>query len=281
MKRWLFRTLLILALLFVWVYAGACMWFYEQQESLVFLNPKKLALNYLFTFDEDFEEINFTTTKDITLNALLFKTKYHPSKGVIYNLHGAGGNISNKNEFARIFTDKGYDFFTFDYRGYGKSNGNYHNESELYHDTNLGYRQLLKRGYKEHEIIVLGVSLGTGLASHVAANNKPKHLVLVSPYYNLPDMANHLPFPSLKFIKYLPTNFLLNYKLNNQEHIKQCQMPITIFHGTDDKLIYFESSLKLKRYLKPTDTLIAVKGGKHDGFSEHEVVVSELKTILD
>jgi pimeloyl-ACP methyl ester carboxylesterase len=57
-------------------------------------------------------------------------------------------------------------------------------------------------------------------------------------------------------------------------------MPITIFHGDQDKLINHRSSVKLKQFLKPVDTLIILEGQGHNEMSDHPEFTEALKTIL-
>jgi uncharacterized protein len=46
-------------------------------------------------------------------------------------------------------------------------------------------------------------------------------------------------------------------------------MPVVLFHGDGDEVIYNGSSLKLKEVVKPTDTLITLKGWGHNGMSDN------------
>ncbi len=57
----------------------------------------------------------------------------------------------------------------------------------------------------------------------------------------------------------IPT-FLLKYKFKTNEYLKDCKMPVVIFHGNQDEVIYYGSSLKLKEEMKKNDTLITLDG---------------------
>ena len=57
-------------------------------------------------------------------------------------------------------------------------------------------------------------------------------------------------------------------------------MPIVIFHGDQDEVIYYKSSIKLKKLLKDSDTLMSLKGQKHNDMSEHPDYKKEIRTIL-
>ncbi len=106
MKKWIIRSFAVLFITLLLLYIGASIWFYGNQESLFFMSPVKLDPNYTYDFSEDFEEINFKTKDNITLNSLLFKSSLQPPKGIIFTFKGAGGNISNQNETAKIYKRK-------------------------------------------------------------------------------------------------------------------------------------------------------------------------------
>ena len=103
------------------LYIFLCIVLYSFQERLIFF-PEKLDKNYQFEFGQKFEEQNIKTTDGKLINGLLFKT--HNSKGLIFYLHGNAGSLSSWGEVAKTYTDLNYDIFIFDYRGYGKSEGN-------------------------------------------------------------------------------------------------------------------------------------------------------------
>ncbi len=57
-------------------------------------------------------------------------------------------------------------------------------------------------------------------------------------------------------------------------------MPIVIFHGNRDEVIYYHSSIKLKELIKKTDILITLHGEGHNGMSNNPQYISELQKIL-
>ncbi len=131
----------------------------------------------------------------------------------------------------------------------------------------------MKERYNEDKIIVLGYSIGTGPATKVASMNKPKLLILQAPYYSLTDMMKHT-YPII------PT-FLLKYKFETCKYIKDCKMPIVVFHGNQDEVIYYNSSIKLKQMMKKTDTLITLNGQGHNGITDNPEYRQEIVKLLN
>ena len=264
MRKFLKNSLLTILTIYIFV----CGLLYFFQEKLIFL-PQKLGKDYLFQFDQKFNEKNIKTTDGTILNGLLFTAD--SSKGLIFYLHGNGGSLSSWGNVAKAYTDLNYDIFILDYRGYGKSEGVIDRQDQLFGDTQTAYDEL-KKEYPEDKIIVLGYSIGTGLASKVASENKPKLLILQAPYYSLTDMMKHS-------YSIIPT-FILKYKLETNKYLKDCKMPVVIFHGDCDEVIYYGSSLKLKEEFKSKVKLITLSGQGHNGMTDNEDYINELKQVL-
>jgi len=265
MKKKLYIFLKIIIGLFIFLYG----FLYFYQEHLIFF-PQKLEHNYHFNFKESFKEININTQDDKTLNGLLFKSD--STKGLIFYLHGNADSLSSWGNVAKTYTNLNYDIFILDYRGYGKSDGNIKSQEQLFKDNQLFYNKL-KEIYKEENIIILGYSIGSGMAAKLASDNNPKQLILQAPYYSLIDMM-HQRF------SFVPS-FLLKYKFKTNEYLKKCQMPITIFHGNRDRVIYYGSSLKLKHDFKDKIKLITLDGQGHNAMSDNEIYKIKLKEILE
>ena len=263
-KKALLKIFMILLTLFIIV----CGLLYFFQEKLIFF-PENLDKDFKFRFDQKFEEINFTTQDNQLLNGILFRSD--SSKGLIFYLHGNAGSLNSWGEVAKTYTDLNYDVFMLDYRGFGKSEGKINSQDQLFQDLQTVYDEL-KTKYDESKIIVLGYSIGTGLAAKIASANRPKLLILQAPYFSLTDMMKHT-YPII------PT-FLLKYKLETNKFIKDCKMPIIIFHGNKDEVIYYNSSIKLQEIIKQTDTLITLNGQGHNGMTDNPEYITNIKRIL-
>lgn len=250
------------------VYILMCGFLFLFQEKLIFF-PEKLAKDFKFSFDQKFEEINIQTKDNKSLNGVLFTSD--SSKGLVFYLHGNAGCINSWADVAKRYTDLNYDVFILDYRGYGKSEGSISSEQQLFDDIQTSYNEMKKK-YNEDSIVVLGYSIGTGPATKIASVNHPRLLILQAPYYSLVDMMNHT-YPIV------PT-FLLKYKFQTYKYIRDCKMPIVIFHGDQDEVVYYKSSIKLKKIMKDTDTLITLKGQGHNGITDNSEYISIIEKIL-
>ena len=179
-----------------------------------------------------------------------------PSKGTVFYLHGNRGDMDQCEWEIDFLLDLGYDVWTMDYRGFGRSRGTI-SESALKGDALMVLGEIIPRD-PEDSIIIWGRSFGSGVAASVAAaaGEKVKMLVLETPYWSLVDLVRQkLPFiPPALFRYELPTHKLL----------MSATCPIHLIHGTQDEKIPHDSSDRLHD-LKGIDvTGYSIMSGKHN-----------------
>jgi pimeloyl-ACP methyl ester carboxylesterase len=238
------------------------------QEKLIFF-PTKLSGNHQYHFNQPFEEVRIPVESNVKLHGLFFKAD--SSKGLLFYLHGNAGSSDSWGAIAKTYTDLNYDIFILDYRGFGKSEGKIHSQEQFYKDVQLAY-DYFKLKYKEDKIVIIGYSIGTAVAAKLASENNPKYLILQAPYYSLVDLMH-------SFYGFVPT-YILKYKFETFNFVRNTKAPIIIFHGDQDRVIKYQASLKLKPLLKPNDQLIILEGEGHNGITDNKVYQKELKKIL-
>ncbi len=265
MKKAIFRIFLF----FVGLYVLVVYYVYASQEDFIFF-PTKLSKNYKFEYSQKFEEVNLKTKDGLTINGLFFPAEN--SKGVIYFLHGNADNLSTWGTISELYLNLNYSVFLIDYRGFGKSQGHIESEQQLIDDAQLGY-DFLKNRFAENQIIVMGYSIGTGIASALSSKNQPKRLILMAPYFSLTyEMETRFPI--------FPT-FILKYNFENNKNIANTKCPITIFHGKEDQLLSYAKSLQLKQFLKKGDTFIALPNQGHNFINENPDFQAEIEKIFN
>ena len=251
MKKKIIVSLFILP---IFIFSG----FYFFQEKLIF-KPTKLAENYEFQFDEKFEEINILVDEKVTLNGVLFRSE--AKKGIVLSFHGNKGNLSEIGKRSSLFTENGYDVLYINYRGYGKSSGTIESERQLLKDAQIVYDSL-KKEYKESQIILYGVSIGSGVATYLAAHNTPHSLILTATYSSFKKVLKEkLPF--------VP-GFLWKYELNINKRLQKVNCPISIFHGKEDPIFPFKHAQTLKEN-HPRIHLIGFEEYGHTDFLESNI----------
>ena len=217
----------------VLAYSALCLFYYLFQERFIFIRfPIGPAHRFRLTIP--FEEWTMERGKGISLHALYFPVE--APEGVVLYFHGNTGSLRRWGKQAARFTRLGHAVLMPDPRGYGKSTGPM-SEVALHADAQAWYERL-KQVFQEKDIVVYGRSLGSGLATPVAANNRPRSLLLETPFANLYDVA-------YSYLRILPYRLLLRYPFRNDKAIRRVKCPVFIFHGKRDTVVPYHSALKL------------------------------------
>ena len=130
-----------------------------------------------------------------------------------------------------------------EYPGYGIYQSETPSEESILRDAEKVFNYITEEiGIKRKRIIVMGRSIGSGAATHVAAKFKPGAFVLVSAFTSIKAVASNL-FGFLAKI-------IIQERFDNLTLIKKVKSPTLLIHGKIDTTIPFSHSEKL--YSKPT-----------------------------
>jgi len=253
---------------FAFLYLLVCLYIYFRQESFIFY-PDVLPADYEFIhFGDAAEELYFQPATDAKLHALKFSVP-NP-KGVILYFHGNARALDNWGYIASDLLPHGYDIVIPDYRGFGKSTG-FLSEKNLFNDAQYIFDQLAET-YGPDRIVIYGRSLGSGIASFLAASRKPRLLILETPYYNMVRMAGEQ-------MRFLPTSILLKYRFRSDLFLPKVVCPIYIFHGTEDELIPYQHAVDLK-ILVPDIDFTTIPKASHNNLSQFALFNDKVGEIL-
>ncbi|MEW6370243.1 MAG: alpha/beta fold hydrolase [Pseudomonadota bacterium] len=153
------------------------------------------------------------------------------------------------------------------YRGYLGSTGT-PSEKALVADA----LALFDRVAAEHkEIVVIGRSLGSGIAVQVAAVRPVKKLVLVTPFDSLQSLAaRHFP--------YFPVRWLLRDRYESWRHAPQVKAPTLLLVAGQDEIIPAQSSARLLAHFPGgVATMQVIGGAGHNTISETAAYVPALQ----
>jgi fermentation-respiration switch protein FrsA (DUF1100 family) len=162
----------------------------------------------------------------------------NPTATVLF-LHGNAGNLSHRvDTLERLHRIAGASVLILDYRGYGRSEGS-PSEKGILADARAARAWLAKKeNIAEKEIVMMGESLGGGVAVDLASADGARALVLISTFNRLPDVAAyHYPI--------FPVRLLMRTRLDSESKIPRFHGPLLQFHGRTDTVIPFELAQKL------------------------------------
>lgn len=241
---------------------------YLLQEKFLF-KPEKLSADFVFKYDAPFQEYFFDVAPGVRINGLHF-FREHP-KGLVLYFHGNSRSIKGWAKYARDFYRFDYDVVLVDYRGFGKSTGK-RSEADMLSDMQFVYDRL-KEKYGEDHLIVYGRSLGSGFAAKLAADNKPRYLILDAPYLNFIKVIE-------RFLPILPVRWVLRFHLRTDKWLRAVRCHTYLIHGTKDRLIPLEHSEALQRINPDRITLIRIEGGGHNNLPRFDKYHNFIRDIL-
>ena len=231
--RWLLNLAVGAALLLALLLGlAAALWW--GQERLLF-QPTPLPADHRFALPADVHE----TPIDVPgarLHALHLRLPQ--PDGLVFYLHGNAGNLASWFVNADFYRALNVDLFMVDYRGYGKSSGQIRTQAELLADVRAAWDAVLP-AYAGRPVVLAGRSLGTGLAAQLAAAlppaQRPRQLLLISPYHSLQALAaQHYPLVPSGLVRYPMRSDLALQALAASQPVAPA---VVLLHGDQDQLI--------------------------------------------
>ena len=212
--RQVVRVLLVMVLFATILFAGVCGALFVFQRSLIYFpQPRSNQTGItLMTLQTGTGTVLVSTRPKVGSDALIY----------------FGGNAEDVSQsmpdFAGAFPN--YAIYLLHYPGYGGSSGS-PSESAIFADA----LALFDRVHAEHpNIVVVGRSLGSGVAVRVASLRPVTRLVLVTPYDSLAGVAaQHYP--------YLPVRWLLRDKFESWRYAAQVTAPTRIIVAEQDEVV--------------------------------------------
>jgi fermentation-respiration switch protein FrsA (DUF1100 family) len=253
------------------IFVGLMLRWFERAQ--VFHPSRQLATTGL-ELGRPVEEVWLTTSDQVRLHAWYFPAAEDaPHRHRVWLLlHGNAGNISHRLSHADLLLQTGAGVFLVDYRGYGRSQGR-PTEVGTYLDAEASYDWLRQRGYAPEDILVVGESLGGGVASGLALRREIGGLVLLSSFTSVPDLGAEL-FP------WLPVRWLATIHYDTRSRLPDITAPVLILHGRQDTLVGLHHAEANYAAAREPKRLVSLPGDHndlpHSAADEYEAALSEL-----
>jgi len=163
----------------------------------------------------------------------------HPQpRAVVLFMNGNGGNVSYWRDAFQLLHDRSQvTVMGFDYRGYGRSAGSPSGKGVI-EDARAARKWLAGRtGLAENQIVLMGRSLGGGVAIDLATDGA-RAVVVENTFTSLPDVAARL-YPML------PVRWVMKTRFDSLQTIADYRGPLLVSHGNRDSLIPYSMGRKL------------------------------------
>ena len=181
---------------------------------------------------------------------------FKATDGVIF-FHGNAGNISHRMLSLQIFNRLRFDTLIFDYRGYGKSEGQ-PDETGTYRDAEAAWYYLVRqRSVEPSAIVVFGRSLGAAIASYLAGEHTPRALIVESAFTSVPELA-------ARFYPFMPVRWLTRFRYATKDHLSKVACPVLVVHSREDDIVPFDQGEALFEAARPPKDFLAINGSHND-----------------
>jgi fermentation-respiration switch protein FrsA (DUF1100 family) len=252
-KKRIFNLIFVLLGLYILVFA------------LLFIFQRKLIYLPTPAYPHNYAQMSIQN-EDVNIEIIVLNKGN--DKAFIYFGGNAEEVIANAQDFTLAFPDR--TIYLVNYRAYGGSTGK-PSEAGLFSDA-LASFDMIKSSHSE--IAVVGRSLGTGVAMHLAANRALNQVVLITPYDSILALAqNRFPI--------YPVSILLKDKFDSLSLAKDVSSEVLVIAGAKDELIPNKHTQRLVDALSPEQTkLILIEEAGHNDISQYPAFYQNIKTFF-
>lgn len=169
--------------------------------------------------------------------------------------HGSGGSLADRADQIARLRSFGLAVLAIDYRGFGGSSGS-PSEAGLILDAEAAYHRAETLGWEASRIVVVGQSLGTGVATALAARHRFAGLLLDSPFAALVDVAaeRHPAFP---------VGLLMRDRFRSDRIIADVGTSVLFLHGEEDDVVPPHHGARLFALAAQPKLRLTVPGAGH------------------
>lgn len=220
------------------------------------------------------EDVNFAAGDGVKLNGWFFPANTNSPRAqlAVVFCHGNGGNISHRLELYGLLLGTGVNVFTFDYRGYGRSEGR-PGEAGSYLDAQVAHAWLRQKGFAATNIILFGESLGGGIASELAVRETCGGLVLQSSFTSITELGAEI-YP------FLPVRTLGSIRYDTHSRLPRIHVPLLVMHSRADSLIPFHHAERNFAAANEPKFFCELTGDHNDGIVDRAKFLAGLEQLL-
>ena len=210
------------------IYISLCIILFFTQESYIFFPPEENKSWYQQV--KKFEY--FISTNEAILHGWNFtNSNINHDTSIIY-FGGNAEDVAYNLQDAHMYSVKNL-FFT-NLPGYGKSTGK-PSEKNFFASALQAYDEIVKiNQLKPENIIIMGRSLGSSVATYIASQRKSHGLILITPFDSLENIA-------AKIYRIFPVKLLLKHKFKTIDYIDDVSSPILIISAQNDEIVPVEN----------------------------------------
>ncbi|MFQ5806427.1 MAG: alpha/beta hydrolase, partial [Phycisphaerae bacterium] len=188
-------------------------------------------------------------------------------KGTVIHFHGNAANITNHFLLSYWLVWEGYNLFVFDYRGYGKSEGDVTREGTIQDGHAALDYVLMRSDVNPQRIVVFGQSLGGAVATVVAAQRPEIRALALDSTFSGYRRLGSLHLRKTLFFKWL-SDLIARLGLSGDHDPIDCvariaPRPLLVIASTEDEICFAESGRELYEAAAQPKEFVLLHEGAH------------------
>jgi hypothetical protein len=251
----------------VFVFFGTSLLLYLLQGKMIFY-PQPTAPGSQARFAD--HEIR-VQHGDVTLTGWFFKGRIDADHPLIVYYGGNAEDVSlNFGDLERFPAES---FLFMNYRGYGRSQGRPSEKALLADAVFILDHMLEKESIDPSHVVLMGRSLGTGVAVHVAAQRKIAKVILVTPFDSLLNVAKaHYPI--------FPVRWLLRHRFDSAALAPDITAPALFLTASHDQIVPPRFAVSLQKAWGGPVTAVRVDQTDHNSIETSPVYWKAIDAFL-
>ncbi|WP_414527038.1 alpha/beta hydrolase [Nodularia chucula] len=258
-----FHLLVTIEIIVVIAYLAICLFLFIKQPQFIFFPSSELEKTPEF-FDVLYEDVWLPVKNDRGETELIhgwWIPGTQPDGNVLLYLHGNAINIGANMGHAYRLHKLEFSVLLIDYRGYGRSSGEFPNEKRVYQDAAIAWNHLVSdKQIPPDKIFIYGHSMGGAIAIDLAIQNpEARGLIVESSFSSIQEMIAYK-----NAFRIFPVNLILNQRFDSIQKVPDLKMPVLFIHGTADTTVPSFMSQKLYHAAPEPKKLFLVPGAEHN-----------------
>ncbi len=174
-----------------------------------------------------------------------------------------GGNAEELSYLVHVFARLDATTLLINYRGYGLSEGK-PTASALIDDGRAVVEELAGRYRADRPLLLLGRSLGSGIAASVATSRPVDGLVMISPFRSLHHLADRV-------MPWLPTRWLLRHRIDPFATLDSLPEKTLVLYSPQDEIVPAAESRALLALFPNPPQVVEFRGGHNVSLTSPEI----------
>jgi len=250
------RTMLTISFFLAGVFVLLCAFLYLQQDRFIFF-PRKNDAELARGWQAQRVEIR---SGDAVVEGWWADDPASTAQTVVLYFGGNGEDVLYTAQAAHELHARR--LLVTNYRGYGGSQGK-PSQAALFQDALAIFDYAVHQpGVRAENIVVIGRSLGSGVATYLAANRPVRGVILVTPFDSILAVAR-------EHYRFFPVGLLLRHPFRSDEFAPKIKAPAMIVAADQDEVVPVAHARRLFDVLPEPKSIHVLEGVGHNSIEQH------------